>query len=180
ARAAGAAAWLSDVTGLVLEDLLRMPLRGIDGDPVQFLRNFLAGVGGALSKELLDELPLDDIGVPPEAVESIRSILQVGVEELPDLLGDLSNEQVLRRLRERVSVGLLQSVGPPLVSFLENVAREGFAQAVPAIRRLEAQARDGRDLIPQFPRGGHLQRFTSALAHLGRESLDVTLRLPPA
>ena len=177
-RRAGAAAWLSDVTGLVLEDLLRMPLRGIDGDPVQFLRNFLAAVGGALSKELLDELPLDDIGVPPEAVESIRSILQVGVEELPDLLGDLSNEQVLRRLRERVSVGLLQSVGPPLVSLLENVAREGFDQAVPAIRRLEAQARDAGDLIPQFPRGGPLDRFTSALEDLGRESIDVTLGLP--
>ena len=177
-RRAGAAAWLSDVTGLVLEDLLRMPLRGIGSDPVQFLRNFLTGVGGALSKELLDELPLGDIGIPPEAVESVRSILQVGIEELPDLLGDLSNQQVLRRLRERVSVGLLQSVGPPLVSFLENVARQGFDQAVPAIRRLEAQARDAGDLIPQFPRGGPLDRFTGALEDLGRESIDVTLGLP--
>jgi hypothetical protein len=177
-RRAGAATWLSDVTGLVLEDLLRMPLRGITGDPVAFLRNFLTAVGAALSKELLDELPLDDIGVPPEAVESVRSILQVGIEELPDLLGDLSDEEVLRRLRERVSVGLLQSVGPPLVSFLENVAREGFAQAVPAVRRLEAQARDASDLIPQFPRGGPLERFTSALEDLGRESIDVTLGLP--
>jgi hypothetical protein len=177
-RRAGAATWLSDVTGLVLEDLLRMPLRGIDGDPVQFLRNFLTAVGAALSKELLDELPLDDIGVPPEAVESVRSILQVGIEELPDLLDDLSDEQVLRRLRERVGVGLLQSVGPPMVSFLENVAREGFDQAVPAVRRLEAQARDAGDLIPQFPRGGPLERFTSALEDLGRESIDVTLGLP--
>jgi hypothetical protein len=177
-RRAGAATWLSDVTGLVLEDLLRMPLRGIDRDPVQFLRSFLTAAGAALSRELLDELPLDDIGVPPEAVESVRSILQVAIEELPDLLDDLSDEQVLRRLRERVSVGLLQSVGPPLVSFLENVAQEGFAQAVPAIRRLEAQARDASDLIPQFPRGGPLERFTSALEDLGRESIDVTLGLP--
>jgi hypothetical protein len=177
-RRAGAATWLSEVTGIALEDLLRLPWQGVAGEPAEVLRTFLASVGSVLSKELLDELPLDDLDVPAEAVESIRTILQVAVEELPGLLDDISTERVLRRLRERVSVGLLTSVGPPLVAFLENVARAGFDQAVPAIRRLETQARDAGDVIPQFPRGAPLERFTSALEDLGRESVDVTIGLP--
>ncbi|WP_284750665.1 hypothetical protein [Amycolatopsis sp. RTGN1] len=175
---AGAAAWLSRVTGLVIEDLLRMPSRGITGDPLVFLRTFLTAAGDALSTELLDELPVDDIGLPPEAVESVRTLLRVGLEELPDLIGGAPAEQVLRRVRERVSVGMLQTVGRPLVSLLDEVINRGFGLAVPAIRRLEAQAREAGDLIPDFPRGGPLDRFTSALEDLGRESVDVTLGLP--
>jgi hypothetical protein len=175
---AGAATWLTNVTGLVIEDLLRMPLRGLSEDPVTFLRDFLTAVGASLSGELLDELPLDEVGVPPEAVESVRTILQIGVQELPSLLDNPSDEAVLRRLRERVSVGLLQGLGRPLILFLEKLANEGFTRAVPAIRQLETEARDVGDLIPQFPPGGPLERFTSALEDLGRESLDATLGVP--
>ena len=102
-----------------------MPLRGVTGDPLVFLRDFLSAAGDALSKELLDELPLDDIGLPPEAVESVRTILQVGLEELPDLLVGATQEQVLHRVRERVSVGLLLTVGRPLVSVLDELDSAG-------------------------------------------------------
>lgn len=175
---AGAATWLGELTGLTVEQLLRLPREGLTVDPVEFLREFLAAVGSVLAEEVLDEIPPDAFGLPPEAVESVRTILRVAVEELPGLLGDIDSETVLRRLRERVGVGLLQTIGPPLVSILEQVAKEGFAQAVPAVDRLAEQAERLGDVVTNFPSGGPLDRFTSALADLGRESVDVTLGLP--
>lgn len=175
---AGAAQWLGDITGLTIEQLLRLPRDGFTGDPTTLLRDFLAAAGSAVSRDLLDEIPPDAFGLPAEAVEAVRSILRVGVEELPGLLDSLGKADVLRRLRERVSVGLLQTVGPPLVAFMEKVANEGFDQAVPQVRRLAAEARELGDLLPRFPRGGPLERFAVALEDLGRETIDVTVGLP--
>lgn len=175
---AGAAKWLGDVTGLSLAELLLLARRGFDGDSTTVLSGFLSAVGDVLSRELLDELPLDTLGLPPETVQSVRSLLRVAVEELPGLLDDVDRREVVERLRERVSVGLLQTVAPPLLAFLERLAHEAFDQAVPAVQRLEVAARDAGDVIPSFPPGGPLERFTTALTDLGREFVDVTVGLP--
>jgi hypothetical protein len=175
---AGAAKWLGDVTGLSLAELLLLARHGFGGDATTILSGFLSAVGDVISRELLDELPLDALDLPPEAVQSVRSLLRVAVEELPGLLDDVDRREVVERLRERVSVGLLQTVAPPLLAFLERLAQEAFDQAVPAIQRLEAAARDAGDVIPAFPPGGPLERFTTALTDLGREFVDVTVGLP--
>ncbi|MDH6455476.1 MULTISPECIES: hypothetical protein [unclassified Streptomyces] len=177
-RRAGAAKWLGDVTGLSLAELLLLARRGFAGDAATVLGGFLGAVGDVLSRELLDELPQDTLGLPPETVQSVRSLLRVAVEELPGLLGDVDRQEVVARLRERVSVGLLQTVAPPLLAYIERLAHEAFDQAVPAVRRLEAAARDAGDLVPAFPPGGPLERFTTALSDFGREFVDVTVGLP--
>ncbi|MBO3749946.1 hypothetical protein J5X84_28025 [Streptosporangiaceae bacterium NEAU-GS5] len=177
-RRAGAAEWLSDITGLTLEQLVRIPRDGVTGDAQTFLREFLTAVGGALSKELLDQVPDDAFGLPPQAVQSVRTVLQVAVEELPALIDSVDQPKVLERLRERVGVGMLQAIGPPLVAYLEALAREGFQRAVPAVQQLADEAAHLGDHIPAFPRGGPLDRFTAALEDLGRESINVTLGLP--